>query len=684
MTDINQQDSLEESVNNQDLDQNNSSKPEATDTQEKVQDLNPNEESSESTTEVLEPVSQPKLPESTNPDASEELMLVQDQNEQAVDIDDQEKKPAKDATEEESKQASVTIDSVDHHTLSKKQLVDRLAKFIHNFELGELKGEVELIRSSFYLKHNQEREALKQEFVNQGGLESDYQPDPDALEQEFKDLMTEYRKKKESYFKEIEKQKAKNLEEKHLVIEGIKQLIDKDESMSKTFEEFRQLQQRWRDSGSIPQAEAKNLWETYHHHVENFYDYIKINRELRDLDFKKNLEQKEQLCKLAEELGQADNPVKAFNELQHLHLQWREIGPVGKTIREELWKRFKDASSVVNKNNQQYYEQQREVQKDNLAQKVEICETVEAINEKEYHSTKEWGKLSDKVLKLQSLWKEVGFVPRSQSDKVYRRFRKACDIFFDRKRDFYSHYKKEQEANLVSKKELVRKAEEMQNSEDWHEATEFFIAIQKEWKTIGPVSRKYSDSVWSQFRKACNHFFDRKNTFFASDDDKQQKENLEQKQALVAEVNSYTPVEDLEENKQVVKQFRSKWNKIGHVPFKEKENITQAFHTAISSIFSKLNLDEEEQAKQEYITKLEALKDGGDKRLEQESVKIHNKLKALEADIQVWENNIGFFSSSKQASDLVSDFVTKIENGKQAVQELKMKLRLINNLLRNR
>lgn len=674
MTDINQDKNQEPKGTQEDNKPTSTSAPQKEVASQEPTPVSPPDASSAAdTNQTLEPA---LLVENTKPEAEEAIITT---TREATTSEPLPPTPSSSG----SKNDTVVIDEVDHHSLSKAQLVERFAKLIHSYELGQLKGEVELIRAAFFIKHNQEQEVSKKAFIAEGGLESDFQPIKDQYEQEFKELMSEYKAKKEAYFKQVELQKEKNLKEKYAVIEGIKDLINKDESIAKTFDEFRCLQERWRNSGVIPPAEAKNLWETYHHHVENFYDFIKINKELRDLDLKKNLEQKEVLCQRAEALQDSDKPISAFNELQHLHSQWREIGPVDKQIREQLWTRFKAASSIINKKNQQHYDQLREEQKNNLAAKVDICETLEALNERPCQTAKEWNKRSNEVIKLQTLWKEIRYIPRAQSDKIYRRFRAACDIFFNSKRDFYKKYKDEQEKNLEKKKVLCKQVEEMKDSDNWSEATDFFISIQKEWKKIGPVSRKQSDAIWEQFRGACNHFFDRKNQFFASGNDKHQDEHLEQKLALLEELKEYTVAEDLETNKIAIKEFKKRWSKIGHVPQSKKEELNNNFRHAIANIFAQLNLDEAEQSKQLYIAKLEDLVEGSNThKLDLERSKVINKMKTLEADIHVWENNIGFFSSTKEASALVSDFVSKIETGKEKLIELKGKLRLIEEVLR--
>ncbi|MFO7999793.1 MAG: DUF349 domain-containing protein [Marinilabilia sp.] len=569
-------------------------------------------------------------------------------------------------------------EDVDYSDLSREELLQYYKKLLNEFPASTIKGHVEAIRKEFERKSAAEIAKLREEFLASGEPAEAFTPPHDSLSDAMQDLIQQYRKKREEEREQVEEEKKKNLAAKYEVIEGIKDLVNRQESLQHTFDEFRALQKRWREIGPVPQSEVHDMWENYHLHVENFYNYIKINKELRDLDLKKNYEAKLALCEKAEKLLLEPSVIKAFKTLQKYHDQWRETGPVPRDKKEELWERFREATVKINQQHQEYLEEQKQQLQKNLEAKRELCEKVEAALEKELKTPREWEKTSKAIIEIQQLWKTIGFAPKKENQEIYQRFRKACDAFFDHKRDFFKRYKEEQQNNLQLKNELVQQAEALKDSTDWKNTTEELIRIQKRWKEIGPVPRKHSDAIWKRFRGACDHFFNRKSEFFSKKDETQE-ENLKQKEALIEELRQYEPGENNEESFRKLQDFQRRWSEIGFVPIKEKDRVNQEFRNLINARFDHLNMDENNKALQKFRNKLENWKSEGqfNERVDQERNKIIGKLKQLENDIILWENNIGFFTKSKNSEALVRDFENKIENGKRNIKLLNQKLDLI-------
>jgi hypothetical protein len=453
---------------------------------------------------------------------------------------------------------------------------------LQEYDSRDIKGDIDAIKAAFYKNLKDAAEAAKKEFIEAGGAEEEFKAEEDPYENDIKDLQREYRQLRIERSKKLENEKEDNLQKKYEVIEKIKGLINNEESINKTFNEFRALQQEWRDIGLVPQSEMKNLWDTYHFNVENFYDYIKINRELRDLDLKKNLEAKIKLCEKAEELLLDPSIIRAFNTLQKYHEQWREIGPVPREQKDDIWERFKAATTTINKNHQQFFEDRKLEQKKNLEAKTALCEKVEAINENEIDSHKEWDKFSKELIELQKVWRTIGFAPRKDNNKIYERFRNACDTFFDAKRAFYAKNKEEQQNNLQLKIDLCLQAEEMKESTDWKKTTQDFINIQKQWKEIGPVPRKQSDAIWKRFRTACDSFFDKKSEHF-NDVDSEQVDNLKLKEELIEEIKNFKSSKNVEDNLKKLKEFQRRWLKSDMCRLKRK---TIFRHSSVKQLIS--------------------------------------------------------------------------------------------------
>ncbi len=569
----------------------------------------------------------------------------------------------------------------DYSQYSQVELVNALRDVLDSSDGYEIKEEIDIIKSTFYRNFKADLEEQKEKFLEEGGNIEEFVAEKDPYEQDIKDLLKRFRQVRIEHNKKLEVEKEENLKLKYDVIEEIKSLINNEESINKTFQEFRDLQRRWREIGLVPQAEMKNLWDTYHFHVENFYDYIKINKELRDLDLKKNLEAKIRLCERAEELLVEPSIIKAFNTLQKYHEQWREIGPVPIEQKDDIWERFKAATSKINKKHQEFFEDRKSEQKKNLEAKTALCEKVEEINQTDISSHKEWDEKSKELIELQKVWRTIGFAPRKDNNKIYERFRSECDKFFDAKRDFYSKNKELQQNNLQMKLELCNEAEAMKDSTDWKKTTQDFINIQKKWKEIGPVPRKHSDTVWKRFRAACDYFFDKKSEHF-SGIDSEQVDNLKLKNDLIKEVEEFTPEKDVDENLKKLKSFQRRWTEIGHVPIKKKDDVQNRFREAIDKLFDELNLDEEKRNLLKFRSKMSSFTESsrGQSKMRMERDKYMNKLKQLESDLVLLDNNIGFFAKSKNAESLIKDVKKKIENTKQKIEFLKEKIRVIDDL----
>ncbi|WP_319590338.1 DUF349 domain-containing protein [uncultured Draconibacterium sp.] len=613
-------------------------------------------------------------------DAVEEVQAQENKNsekeEQAAEVSDAD---TKEPEKEEKPQKKEPVDYSNH---SQVELVNALRDILEEDNDINLRDEIEAIKAVFYKNLNESLEEEKKKFIADGGAEEEFKPEEDPYERDIKDLLKKYRHIRIEHNKQLEAEKEENLQKKYDVIEKIKGLINNEESINKTFNEFRDLQREWREIGLVPQSKMKNLWDTYHFHVENFYDYIKINQELRDLDLKKNLEAKIKLCERAEELLVEESSIlKAFNTLQKYHEQWREIGPVPREQKDDLWERFKTATTKINKKHQEFFENRKVEQKKNLEAKTALCEKAEEIITEEISNHKEWDEKSKQLVELQKVWRTIGFAPRKDNNKIYDRFRTACDAFFNAKRAFYAKNKEEQQNNLQLKTDLCVQAESLKDSTDWKKTTQDFINIQKKWKEIGAVPRKHSDALWKRFRAACDFFFDKKSEHF-SDVDTEQVDNLKAKEDLITEVKNFKPVKNTEENLESLKAFQRRWTEIGHVPFKKKDEIKVQFRDAINKLFDDLNLDDEKRNLLKFRNKMSSFSESsrGQNKMRMERDKYMNKMKQLENDLVLLDNNIGFFAKSKNAESLIEDVKKKIEVTKQKIELLKDKIRVIDEM----
>lgn len=572
----------------------------------------------------------------------------------------------------------IELPPVDYSGYSKHELVETLALIIDNRPPSEIRDDVERIKTFFYKKIKHESEERKNKFLEGGGKIEDYKIWVDPLDHQVKELLEKYREKKTDYNKIQEAEKYENLKKKYEIIDKIKDLVNREESINKTFHEFRALQNEWHTTGIVPQISLKDLWENYHHNVEIFYDYIKINKELRDLDLRKNLEAKVKLCEKAEELLLEPNPINAFRALQDFHNQWREIGPVPQESKNEIWERFKEATAKINRRHHEYFEKQKDEQRKNLEAKMTLCEKVEEINLLELINFRDFDEKAEIVVGLQKMWRTLGFAPKKQNNKVYQRFRDACDTFFEKKRSFYSDNKEIQQNNLQLKTELCIQAESLQENTDWKATSDALIKLQKEWKEIGPVPRKQSEKIWKRFRKSCDYFFNRKAEFF-SELDTSYKDNLKAKVAIIEELEGFEPGNDIQVAFERLKEIQRKWTDIGFVPFNMKEEITNRYRNSLNKQFDRLKIGEEDKSILKYKTKLDNLKANpkASRKVRNEREKFFTKIKQLENDIVLWENNIGFFAKSSNADTLIKEVEEKIESAKKMIKILEEKVKMI-------
>lgn len=581
----------------------------------------------------------------------------------------------------EIKAAENDIPDIVFTALSTADIVKNAQELLNNYPIHAIKAIIEGLPEIFDIRYKEEYEKALAEFREAGNAPEDFKY-PHDIKDKFNSLYKNYKDKKSSANKKIEAEREENLKVKLQIIEELKELVQKEEALDKTFQEFRALQERWRNAGMVPQQRVNDLLETYHLHVENFYSYIKINKELRDIDLKRNQDAKELLCEEAEKLSENNDIANAFKQLQLLHVRWKETGPIPKEVQEKVWERFKAATTKINDEYHNFFENLKKEQENNLLIKEEICNKAAGIGEKEYNGVAEWNNATKAILDLQEEWKHSGTIPQKERNRVYKKFRTACDIFFEKKRTFYKQLSEGQDKNLELKIKLCEKVEAIKDSTEWKNTTDKIISYQKEWKLIGPAPKKFSNKVWARFRAACDAFFNNKTEFFKTVDSEQEK-NLELKKALVEELKQFSLSEDNDENIQKLKSFQSRWTEIGHVPFKEKEAIQEEFRSIINGHFDKMSLGEYDKNIERFRTRMGTMDNGEHKdfKIVQEREKLVSKIRQLETDINTWENNIGFISKSKNAETIIQDLNSKIESTKQRLAMLVEKLKIIDNMI---
>lgn len=576
-----------------------------------------------------------------------------------------------DETAEEAA-AATTTDDDEFAGKSKSEMLDRFATMLDEQPVPTLRRAVEQLKVAFYRIRRAEVETARRLFLEEGGSEENFTAPIDEAETRLKELFREYRRRRDEFIANLDAEKEANLEVKQAIIEELKELVNSDETLNHTFNKFRELQQRWKETGLVPQAYVKDLWETYNLHVEHFYSFIKINKELRDLDWKKNYEQKVALCEQAEALILEPSIVEAFRKLQKLHDEWRETGPVANEFKESLWERFKAASSRINKQHQEHFEQLKAEQVKNLELKTQLCIAAEELSGEPFTSRKEWNKASDRLLEIQKTWKTIGFAPKKDNTRIYERFREACNKFFELKRGFYADVKSEMDQNLQLKQDLCAQAEALSTSEDWKKTTDELIALQNRWKQVGAVSRRHSDVVWKRFRAACDAFFERKAAHFATIDN-EHEQNLQQKLALLDEMAA---ADVKAGGYEVIRDFQRRWGEIGFVPIKQKDAVQKRYKAAVDRLFEELRGSERDRSMGRFKEKLSSMK-GGDRRMGAERERLYNKVRQLEQEIALLENNIGFFAKSKGAESMIADVKAKIERAREEMHTTIEKVKLI-------
>ncbi|MBP5456156.1 MAG: DUF349 domain-containing protein [Paludibacteraceae bacterium] len=578
---------------------------------------------------------------------------------------------------EEDSDVNVVVE--DFSSLSLAELVSK-AKSLTEGEVEEyapLKANLDSIKHFFYKQLRINNEETKKKFLEEGGVEEDFKAPGEPLETELKSVLSAFREKRNAELQRIEKEKNDNLAAKNRILEGLKELLSNAEDFGKKIPAFQKLQQEWKEVGQVPASEVADLWKNYQLCVEQFYDNLKINNELREYDFKKNLESKTNLCEQAEALAEVADVVEAFKKLQALHDEWREVGPVSKENREPIWNRFKAASTVVNKRHHDYFDALREERLNNLAKKTALCEKVEAVDITTLSSYKDWQDQTDAIVEIQAEWKKIGFAPSKNNEAIYERFRAACDKFFNAKNEFYKDSKEKLAANLEKKIAFCEKAEALKDSEDWKGTTDKLVQLQKEWKTIGAVPKKHSDAVWKRFVAACDYFFERKNEQQkALKND--QEENLKKKKALIGQIKAIEIGDDHNEAYKTLKELIAEWNEVGHVPFRDKDKIYKEYKAAIDEKFDKLNLDQTARRMDVFKSNLEEMAEKGQQKLLGERKRLVRLYESLSSDIATAENNIGFFSvNSKGAVGLIKEMERKIEKLKEERKLVLEKIKML-------
>ncbi len=571
---------------------------------------------------------------------------------------------------------------VDIETLSREELIIELEKVVEEDDVNKIKARVALIKVTYLKKTKSEKETQIHENLlkDDGDEKEDTAVAEDPLEIKFKELFNIYRQKRAIYLENLEKEKLDNLKKKQDILEELKTLITSEETLKKTYDDFKTLQDGWKDIGMVPKGEVNNLWQNYHFLVEMFFDKVKINKELKDLDLKKNLEQKIDLCEKAEELLLESSIIKSFKELQRLHEKWKEVGPVPTDKNDEIWERFKSTTDKINQRRRDHYKQLQDQHDSNFEAKTGLCEKADQLLASEVNSIREWQNKTKQFNDLFKVWKTIGPAAKKQNDEIWDRFKVTLDAFFNEKKDYFGKLKDQQINNYNLKLDLSVRAEGIKESTDWREVTRELINMQKEWKQIGPVPRKHSDKIWKRFRAACDEFFNRKSEHFSSIRE-EETENLAKKEALIKLVAESAFDEDKSENLNKLKEFQRSWTEIGHVPFKEKDRLQTEFRKAVNKQLDKLDISSNEMSLSNYRSKMEVLKGSsdGNRTLSRERSFIQNKISKLSDDINVWENNIGFLADTKKASLFKNEFEKKITKAKDELKVLESKLKFLDN-----
>ena len=558
---------------------------------------------------------------------------------------------------------------------SKAEIIERLKEIVGNDE-NPTKEELDHLKTSFYKLHIAEREAQQKAYLEAGGDPDKYILVPDEAEDVFKAEMGVIKERRAKLFLQQEAEKQENLEKKLNIIERIKNMASSPEEANKNYNEFKEFQQQWKDIKNVPADKANELWRNYQLYVEQYYDQLNLNREAREYDFKKNLGIKNHLCEAAEKLAEEPDVISAFHQLQELHQQFREVGPVAKELRDEVWTRFKAASTVINKRHQQHFDELRAKEEDNLVKKTALCEKVEDIVKDEHKGANEWEKLTKEIIDIQAEWKKIGFAPQKMNVKIFERFRAACDDFFSKKAAFFKEMKQRYNENIAKKQSLIEKAEALMESTDWKVTTDKMIALQKEWKTIGAVPKKVGDELWSKFLEACNKFFEARNAANAGTRN-EERTNLDKKKAIISQLKELVEgsVDDLQEK---VKGLVDEYAKIGHVPYKEKDKLYKQYHEVLDKLYDDLHVTTAKRRLDNFKSNLKNVVKRGEDALDNERGRLMRRYEGLKQEINTYENNLGFLNaSSKKGNSLIDEMNRKVQRLKDDMELIKQKIKTI-------
>lgn len=593
-------------------------------------------------------------------------------------MDSQENALLQGAQEEQNvEQTAADVQPVENTKVykTKQEVVERLKEIAASDE-APVKDEIDLLKTVFYKLHIAEREARLKEYIDGGGNPETYQVVPDQDEETFKAQMAVIREKRAHIMQQQEAEKQANLEKKLEIIEKIKAMTTSPDEAGKSYNEFKELQQQWKDIKNVPADKANELWRNYQLYVEQFYDLLKLNSEAREYDFKKNLEMKTKLCEAAEKLANEEDVISAFHQLQELHQQYREIGPVAKELREEVWARFKAASTVINKRHQQHFEDLRAKEEENLARKTALCEKVEELGKAENKGAADWEKRSKEIIDIQNEWKTIGFAPQKMNVKIFERFRAACDDFFGRKAEYFKALKVTFSENIEKKKALVEKAQALADSTDWKATSDKLIALQKEWKTVGMVPKKLGDQLWQEFLGACNKFFEARNAAGAGQRNEEHA-NLEKKKGIIEQLKALAE-NAAEATKEKVQALTEEYNKVGHVPYKEKDKLYEAYHEVLDRIYKELNISTKRRRLNDFKANIKNVAKRGEEALDNERGRLVRRFEQLKQEIQTYENNLGFLNaSSKKGNSLIDEMNRKVQHLRDDLELVRQKIKAI-------
>ncbi len=558
---------------------------------------------------------------------------------------------------------------------TKGEIIERMKEIAHSDEHPQ-KGEIDYLKTVFYKLHFAEREADMKAYLEGGGDPANYKVIPDEDEEVFKAEMSVIKEKRAKLFLEQEKEKQENLKKKLDIIEKIKAMVTSPEEANKSYQDFKKLQQEWKEIKLVPAEKANELWRNYQLYVEQYYDLLKLNSEAREYDFKKNLEIKTKICEAAEKLGSEEDVISAFHQLQKLHQEFRETGPVAKELREEIWARFKAASTIINKRHQQHFEELRAKEEDNLTKKTALCEKIEEIAKAEIKTAGEWEKKTKEIIAIQAEWKTIGFAPQKMNVKIFERFRAACDDFFSKKAEYFKNMKQQFAENADKKRALIEQAKALQDSTEWKSTSDKLIALQKEWKTIGMVPKKLGDKLWNEFLTACNHFFEARNNANAGTRN-EERANLEKKRSIIEQLKAMA--ENAEGNiQEKVRELIDEYNDIGHVPFKEKDKLYKEYHDILDKLYKELNISTARRRLDKFKNNLKNVAEKGSDALDNERAKLMRRYEAIKQEVQTYENNLGFLNaSSKKGNSLIDEMNRKVQKLKDDMNLVREKIKAI-------